>query len=172
MSNGRTHLTAIYHTQHILSDLNFMLQLQYFFFLWWSPIWFIKVHYVVFNLIYVRNGKQKNKITLIFYNKNSNVKRQVGHTFTTVSVILWLRNLSILNNDSKIKKKRGWFKSYNWIYTIKVSTSLIYKTVVLFSMINTALNDYTSYCKHVFEKAILYFGDFLTSFSNYFSVQR
>lgn len=31
MSNGRTHLTAIYHTQHILSDLNFMLQLQYFF---------------------------------------------------------------------------------------------------------------------------------------------
>lgn len=23
MSNGRTHITAIYHTQHILSDLNF-----------------------------------------------------------------------------------------------------------------------------------------------------
>lgn len=108
-----------------------MLQLQYFFFLWWSPIWFIKVHYVVFNLIYIRKSKQKNKITLIFYNKNSNIKRQVGHTFTTVSVILWLRNLSFLNNDSKIKKKRGWFKSYNWIYTIKVSTSLIYKTVVL-----------------------------------------
>lgn len=85
----------------------------------------------MFNLIYIWKGKQKNKITLIFYNKNSNIKRQVGHTFTTVSVILWLRNLSFLNNDSKIKKKRGWFKSYNWIYTIKVSTSLIYKTVVL-----------------------------------------
>lgn len=42
------------------------------------------------------------------------------------------------------KKKRGWFKSYNWKYTINVSTSFIYKTVVLFSMINTTLIVYMS----------------------------